>query len=606
MVWCCLVPLLAILMPGMVQAQDQPAVVAEPDLQYRVSMPEPWTQYLHVEAKLEGQALVEAGDTLFVEMATWTPGSYKIRDYAGMVPRVFARTGEGRLLPITKVDKRRWAVDRQGTAMVQLSYRVWCNEHSVRTPYIDTEHASIVPAGVFIYPAAYDGPVSVTVEPYPDWNQLHSGLERHPQDPWTLLAPNRDVWLDAPFEVGTQTVLEFEAAGIPHTIAVTGEHSADPERMKADFAAIVETTTDIFGHNPVDHYTFLIQNTPDTYGGLEHLNSTSMVYERWRYNSESDWQRFLGLASHEYFHLWNVKRVRPQALGPFDYGCENYTRSHWITEGFTQYYDDLILRRAGLMSENRYLQIAGYNIDRAFNRPGDSIQPVSEASFDAWIKHYHYTPNSLNVTVDYYAKGAVLAMYLDAYILAKSKGKRRLDNVLRELYARYRKDPGRGYTEAEFAQILSKVAGEDMGWFLERHVYGTERVELEPVFAGIGAILTDRADPDGVLKLGLSTNSQNRVRYVLDGHPAYEAGIMPDDEIVAVDGWRFEGDWGGFLGRARAGETLEVTVNRRGQLRSIPVALFLVQRTDFAISPDPEAGKLEQALYRQWLSLDGE
>jgi predicted metalloprotease with PDZ domain len=577
-----------------------------PPLRYRFSMPEPWTQYLHVTVDLEGEAVTGSRDTLMVEMASWTPGSYKIRDYAGQVPGLFARTGEGRELEVRKVDKRRWAIALDGAASVRLRYRVWCYEHSVRTPYINTEHASLIPAGVLIYPSMYAGPSSVTVEPYEAWHSMHCGLERHPEDPWTLLAPNRDLLLDAPIEIGTQEELRFEAAGIPHTIAITGEHNADLFELQEDIAAIVEASTAIFGHNPNPHYTFLVQNTPNSYGGLEHLNSTSMVYGRWNYASESGWLRFMGLVSHEYFHLWNVKRVRPAGLGPFDYSCEVYTHGHWITEGFTSYYDDLILRRAGIMAPSRYLRVAAGNINSAFNRPGDSIQPVADASFDAWIKYYASNANSNNTTVSYYTKGAVLAMYLDIYILAASKGKRRLDDVMRILYERHRKDPSRGYTEAEFVELLSKVAGEDMQWFMDRHVHGTERVDLASAFKAIGAKLVDDTDPDGVLKLGLSTNANAEVRYVLDGHPAYEAGIMPGDEILAVDGWRFDGDWQRHLDRASASNMLTVTVNRNGKLREIPVALFLSKRVDYRIVADEEAGNKEQALYRQWLSMEDE
>lgn len=567
-------------------------------------MPEPWTQYLQVQVELEGDALAGRTDTLFVEMASWTPGSYKIRDYAGQVPKLFARSGEGQELEVKKMDKRTWAVVMRGKNSVRLNYRVWCYEHTVRTPYINADHASIIPAGVLIYPSSYQGPSSVHVTPYEAWDQMHCGLQRHPDDAWTLLAPNRDVLLDAPIEVGQQEELQFEAAGIPHTIAITGAHNADRVRMTEDFAAIVEAATEVFGHNPNQHYTFLVQNTPDSYGGLEHLNSTSMIYGRWNYDTESGWLRFLGLVSHEYFHLWNVKRVRPEALGPFDYSCEVYTPSHWITEGFTSYFDDLVLRRSGIMSEARYLDIAASNMNSAYNRPGDSIQTVAEASFDAWIKHYANNANSHNVGISYYTKGAVLAMYLDAYILKASKGKRRLDDVLRSLYEAYREDPSRGYSEAEFSTVLSKVAGEDMGWFMERHVHGTERVDLASALAGIGAKLTDRSDPDGVMRLGISTTSDHSVRYVVDGHPAYEAGIMPDDEILAVNGWRFEGDWKRFLKNAQPGENLVITLSRAGQLRTIEVPLFLSKRHDFQIQADPDADKKAQALYRQWLSVE--
>lgn len=570
-------------------------------LHYTLSFPDPASQYVEVRLDLDGVT----DDTLRLAMASWTPGSYKIRDFAGQVPvlEAAARDGsrEGRPLAVRKADKRTWLVATQGAGSLRVSYRVWCGEHSVRTPYVCPEHASLIPAGVFAYPEDHDPPARVTVRPAGGWTRVTCGLDRAPDDPWTFLAPDRDVLLDAPIEAGNHTLLSFTASGVRHDVALTGEHNADTARMRADLTAMVEACTDLFGGNPNTYYAFLVQNVPDNgYGGLEHLNSTSMLYGRWNYATPPGWRRFLGLASHEYLHLWNVKRVRPEGLGPFAYGHEVYTRFHWVTEGFTSYYDDLVLRRAGLIDEATYLDIAAGNLEGAFNRPGDAVQPVAEASFDAWIKYYQSNANSGNVTVSYYTKGAVLAMYLDLRFLAATKGKRRLDDVLRELYRRYQADPSRGYDEAEFRAIGERVSGLDLGDFFARHVHGTERPDLEAAFAGIGARLLD--DGGEALKLGVRLDG-NVVRSVSDGSPARAAGLMPDDELLAADGWRLDGDIGFHLGRHEAGDTLRLTLNRRGRLLEVDVPLFATRSHRYRIEADPGAGPREAALYRAWLHL---
>ena len=566
---------------------------------YTVSFPEPWTQYTEVTMTLEGVQ----EDTLRLSMAAWTPGSYKIRDYAGQVPIVSAYSAEGGSLPAHKSNKGTWLITTKGNDQIRLNYRVWCGENSVRSPYVDPTMASLIPAGIFMYPLEHDVALRVTVVPNPSWKTLTCALPRAAYDSWTLMAANLDELFDAPIQVGNQTILTFEAAGVDHILAITGEHNGDTALMVKDIAAIAEAATELFGGNPNEEYTFILNNTANNYGGLEHMASTSMIYPRWDYTAGSRYRRFLGLVSHEYIHLWNVKRIRPVALSSFDYSQEVHTRMLWVAEGATQYYDDLLLRRAGIISEGTYLDIAASNLNQAVNRPGDAVQAVSEASHDAWIKYYAGNNNSSNVTVSYYTKGSVLCMLLDLEILAATRGKRRLDDVFQSLYQAYLVNPSAGYTDAEFQKACEKAAGKKLTAFFSDYIYGTVSPDYASYFQAVGAELVDDVPAEGELKLGVSLTTSGDVRRVVSGQPAQAAGLMPGDEILGVDGWRYGGDIRFFLERHTAGDTMVMSISREGILLELPVPLFLSKVHRYRVQAHPDATPQQAALYRQWLAL---
>ena len=510
---------------------------AGPELTYVVRMPAPWTHYLDVELRVDDWK----DKHLDLNMAVWTPGSYLVREYAGNVDGMTAEGTDGKPLPIDKLDKNTWRIEPGKAETIVVRYSVYCFEHSVRTPFVDADHASIIPAGVFVWPADYDLPSTVRIEPYRDWKRVDTALEPVGGNPWVRRAEGRDHLLDCPIEIGNQERIDFTAAGIDHRIVIAGPGNYDSDRLVEDIRAVAEATTAIFGDNPNDDYLFILHNTENGYGGLEHMNSTSLIYRRAGYQDPARYRVFMSLVAHEYFHIWNVKRIRPEGLATLDYEGENYTDALWVMEGFTSYYDDLIVRRAGIMTEDDYLRLAAGNINSVNNRAGDRVQPVADASFDAWIKYYRQNENSGNTTVHYYGKGAVLAMLLDLDILASTKGKKRLDDVMRKLWADYKKKPERGFTDAELQKMLEKLVGHDLDDFFADYVYGTERIDYAAWFDRIGVEVVDDYSGIGPVRIGAAMGSDNVVTRVVRGLPAYEGGLSVQDEILAIDGQRVRG-----------------------------------------------------------------
>jgi len=350
-----------------------------------------------------------------------------------------------------------------------------------------------------------------------------------------------DDLVDSPIEIGNHETFTFDAAGVRHTVAMYGEGNYDMERLKTDMAKIVEAETKVFGENPNKNYLFIIHNLTVGSGGLEHKESTTLQVERWTYG-EDGYLGFLSLVAHEYFHLWNVKRIRPKALGPFDYDTENYTDLLWVMEGFTSYYDELILRRAGFYSEDDYMAKLFGTINYVERTPGNKVQPVTHASFDSWIKAYRHNENSVNTTISYYPKGHVLAAMLDLYIIKKSNATQSLDDFMKMLYADFYLKADVGFTEEEFQATLEKFLKEDMNWFFKDHVYDTKTVDFARFFKGVG-LNVFQAPIKKAAFLGIRTSESGGkliVTTVYAGSAAERDGISVNDELIEINVYRLE------------------------------------------------------------------
>jgi len=567
---------------------------------YVVSMEEPQTHYFHVEMRIEGieEAQVD------IKMATWTPGSYLIREFARNVESFGARSGKGKKLDSRKINKNTWRVKSNKEREFSVRYDVYAFEHTVRTSFLDDTHASIIGASVFMYVEGYDLPVTIRIEPYKKWKEISTGLKPLGSNKWVLSAPNKDILFDSPIEIGNHRILKFEAAGIPHYMALYGEGNYKEDKLREDAAKVIEECTNIFGGNPCEDYTFIIHNTEKNYGGLEHLNSTSLIYRRWGYDPPADYRGFLGLLSHEYFHLWNVKRIRPESLGPFDYENENYTTALWVVEGFTSYYDDLVLRRADLMTVNEYLNIVQSTIATIENAPGNNVQPVAHASFDAWIKFYRRNENSGNCCVSYYSKGAVVAMMLDLEILNNSKGKKRLDDVMKNLYQQYLKNPDKGYTEEEFQKTVEKVAGKSLDRFFDDYVYGTELIDYQYYFDHVGLDVKNENEGINEVLVGVGVGADNKITHVRRNSSAWDAGLNARDEIVAIDGYRFKNNLKDVIDDKKVGEHILVLVDRDGVMREIDVELKASEVVKYKLVVQSDPSELQKDLYKIWLHTD--
>ncbi|MCE9666769.1 PDZ domain-containing protein [Myxococcus stipitatus] len=577
-------------------------------VRYRVSMPRPHTHLVEVEATFPGGPA-----TLDVRMPVWTPGSYLVREFARHVQDVTARAEDGTPLPARRVDKRTWRVDAGGAA-VTLAYRVYANELTVRTSHLDGTHAYLNGASVFLYTEETRGlEHHVTVEEPPGW-RTSCALERRDG---AFVAADYDTLVDSPFEVGPHRPLTFIAAGVPHEVVVWGDTLADPERLCGALQRICEAQARVFGGLPMPRYLFLLYLTDKGRGGLEHQASTALLFPRTAVASGRGWEDLLTLAAHEYFHLWMVKRVKPRALVPFDYSQENYTTLLWAFEGTTGYYDNLFVRRAGLMSAQRYLTRLGETLTALHSTPGRRVQTLLESSLLSWVKHYRPDEHSPNSAISYYIKGEVTSALLDLEIRRATGDARGLDDVLRLLWERH--GDGSGVPEDGVEAAASEVAGKDLAPFFDRALRTTQELDYS-VFAHVGLEACFRprespgdkggtppprgkaadAKPRGWMGLTLKGNAT--VATVLDGSPAQEAGLYAEDEVVALDGWKVDGS--SLLARCEEkwpGEVARVTLFRRDRLLEVPVTLGAKPAEAVWLARVDNPTDAQKAAYQAWL-----
>lgn len=580
-------------------SQLQPA---SPDIEIVVRMPEPWTHYYHVSMTVSHLL----ADSIDLVMPVWTPGSYVVREFGRNVRDFSAAGAIGNRLHWEKISKHTWRVRANKEPNVSVSYRVYAFERSVRTSFLDRSHGFISGAGVFMYvEGKLHSPYRIRIEPYLDWSTVSTSLEAVPGKDHVFQAPDFDILVDSPIEIGNQQVLEFEAQGIRHTIAIYGDGNLSPERLTSDFRRIAETAAEVFGEFPYRHYTFLLQLLDDGFGGLEHLNSCSIQVSRWSFKPEEAYRKTLALVAHELFHAWNVKRLRPFPLGPFDYTRENYTRLLWMAEGFTEYYSYLLLRRSGLMNVEHYLAGLAGRLREYLQTPGRHVDSAAEASFDAWIKHYRRDAHSHNATVSYYSKGELIALVIDLEIRQLTAGACSLDDVLRKLYRKYYKQFQRAFNEIELRLACEETAGRPLTEIFEGYVYGTAEMDFDRYLNHAGLRIGEQWEGlRGKGFLGASARTREGrtvVSSVTAGTAAYEHGLNVNDEILAVDGYRVdEQSLVLRLEENAPGTKVDLTIARDGRLITLPVVLGEQPVPELKVlrieQPTPE----QKRIYQSW------
>lgn len=575
-------------------------------LSYQLSIEAPHTHYVDVEVRFDNlPANIQKRGYVDFKMPVWAPGSYLVREFAKNVEGEAAKDLSGNALKFRKINKNNWRVQLGGTKGVVFSYKVYAFEQSVRTSFVDESHAFISPSGVFMFPDGFVNlPSTLRIKPYKEWKEISCTLEKVNGDKYTLRAPNYDELADAPIEIGNQKIISFTAAGVPHQYAMYGVAQYDEERLVRDTKSIIEAAVEIFGELPCKEYIFIVHNLGGgATGGLEHLNSTVLAVNRNAYQTQSGYLGFLRLAAHEYFHLWNVKRLRPDVLGPFDYDNENYTRQLWMAEGFTSYYDDFIVRRAGLIDENTYLRDVAANINEHENAPGSKVQSVAEASFDAWIKYYRRNENSINSSISYYGSGARVAMLIDLEILNNSKGQKSLDDVMRALYADTYKKANRGFTEAELKKACEVAAGRNLDDIFNDYVFGTKPTNYEKYLAYAGLRLN--VTPDNTPSLGMTAADENNriiVKVTRKDAPAYNEGINVNDEIIAIDGFRMNNvaAMNAYISNRKIGDAVKITLARDGLIREMTVKVGTSGVAQYTIVPISNPTDEQQTIFRKF------
>ncbi len=570
-----------------------------PQIEFTVSMSKPWTHLLEVEMRVRHDAMPEKSDLV---MPVWTPGSYLIREYARHVQDFEAKDANGKPLGWRKSNKNTWQIDTKGLKEYTVRYKVYANELTVRTNELNMEHAFWNNTALLMHPKGFlNAPSTVKVIPYGNW-KVATGLPSIGTN--VFYAENFDILYDSPFEVSDFKRIDFEVRGVPHTWVVTGEGNYDLERIARDSAKIVEEAAKIFGELPYKNYLFILNLRGR--GGLEHLNSTALQWDRFGFKPESRYIDFLSLVAHEHFHAWNVKRIRPDALGPFDYSNENYTKLLWVAEGATSYYENVILLRAGFITSQDFLSKMASAIQNLQERPGRFQMSLEEASFDAWIKYYRQDENSINNQISYYDKGEIVSFLLDLQIRHLSEGKKSLDDVFRYLYNEfYKKD--KNYTPEDFQGVCEMMAGASLNEFFDKYVRGRDEINYNGILNQFGLELQE---PSGerVAFLGANLSQQGErlnVTSVPANTPAYDYGLSVFDQIVAIDGFRATQQFlQSYLEEKKPGDKLKLTVFRFDRLMEIEVQLGSRPKTGMKIVPISNPNQRQKNLYKGFMGSD--
>ena len=575
--------------------------------------------------------LAAGGPELELMMAVWTPGSYLVREFARHVEGFEAMTLEGAPLPLRKVSKNRWRVmappappaEDESLAegeeapepalavlpeRIAIRYRVYARELTVRTNFVDADLAVLNGAALFVVPAeGLARPFDLRVELPNGWPHVATALPAHPdaaEGDARYLAADYDELVDSPFVAGAEARIDtFEVGGVEHVLATFEGHGVfDQERALEDLTRLVALQQRFWRVVPYERYVFLNVLSGGG-GGLEHEASTLFLGNRWSSEDEDAYRRWLGLVSHEFFHTWNVKRLRPEPLGPFDYEHENYVRDLWIAEGVTSYYDDLLLRRAGLMNREGYLGVLSKSIQRSEGASGRLVQSLSMASFDAWIKYYRPDENTVNTAVSYYVKGMLVAFLLDARIRGATDGDQSLDDVMRLAYERFAVEP-EGFAPEAFRALASEVAGVDLGAFFAENVDGASALDFTTAFRTLGLRFAPEEPPPGAY-LGARLGDHGQVMEVRRDTPAYAAGLNVGDELLALGDERLPEDVAGRLARMEPDTETTLLVARRGRLRRLPCTLG-ARPVEPRVEVDPEAGPAQDRARAAWLGPESD
>ena len=484
-------------------------------------------------------------DKLELIFPSWSPGSYLIRDYAKSVVKAEAKDEKGNSLPCRKTAKNIWQIEGIKSKFCCFSYQVHCHDIGTSSSFVDHSHASLHGPSLFVYPSGGEEfPCQLSLKFPAFWEKVSTGLEPVSGADRVFKANSYHELLDSPIEIGNHQILSFDVQGIPHHIALYGKGNVEPEKFKKDIQAIVEKAILVFDHVPYKHYTFIIQLLPQRGGGLEHRNSTLIQVNRWKFSPEEEYRKTLSLVAHEFFHLWNVKRLAPKTLIHFDYTKENYTDLLWAAEGITSYYQDLILLRAGLSTPAQYFESAAQVYKEYLQTPGRGVQSVCESSFDSWIKFYQLrlAESFRNLTISYYIKGALIGLALDLLLRHSTENKVTLDHVLRELYHKTYLRSFTGYTLEDFKYVCQELSGKSFDEFFAQHIEGSKEFNLDEYLKLAGLNLVSKRDKEtGVGYLGIELKKEEKRAIAASvpwNTPAFHAGISPEDEIVAWDGFR--------------------------------------------------------------------
>ncbi len=587
---------------------------------FTVAMPRPETHLYEITMEIDPRG---AG-ALDLVLPVWTPGSYLVREFSRHIRDFSAkekREGSqgGRPIEAVKVEKNRWRLSlpskkSPSSSPMFVSYRVYAHELSVRTSHLDASHGYGNGANLFFYvEGRKDEPVEVAFRVPKGWKTSMSLPSRGD----VFRAADYDELVDSPFECGTHRTFGFSVQGLPHTLAIWGSGNEEPSRIVGDLKKIVREASSLFGGLPYERYLFLVHLAPGARGGLEHRASQSVALDPHAFRPEKSYRDALLLFAHELFHAWNVKRIRPEVFGPFDYGREVHTKDLWALEGITSYYETLLLVRASLLTEAQAFEQWTTHWKGHLETPGRKVQSAEMASFDTWIRFYRPDENSPNVSESYYRRGALLGLALDLTLRRATKGRRGLDDVLGRLFRAYAAK-GKGYPAGAVEEASARVAGSRplIRGFFDRYVRGTETPDLARLLRAAGLRLreapeaeegvTDVRAPRVRATFGWRTKAESGrivVAEVFADGPAERAGVNAGDLLVAVDGLRATEDLVARLETERKPEShVDVAVFRRDVLGMHRVRLGKRRASVWKIDDLAGASADARRLKKRWLA----
>ena len=552
-------------------------------INYSVSFSKVKSHYVNVDIEFD------ATNKAYVDfkVPVWTPGSYKVREFSNAFENISANN-----LEIKRLNKNTWRIFTDGQSQVSLSYDVYCFTVSVRQSYADEYYAFLHGVSVFGYLEGYENEqILLTIYPNNNWANVEVSLPKIKSSKHSYRCSNYDLLGDSPIAIGNFDTIDYTSGDVTHKIVMIGEGNYDLNKVMEDFKKISDTQIEMMGSHPSSQYVHFIYNVSQGGGGLEHANSQTSMMPRWNYSNPNKYRSFLGLIAHEYFHLWNIKRIRPKELGPFDYDKEVYSEMLWIAEGITSYYDDITLLRMGAYSKEEYLKIITSQMSRLENSPGKTVMSLAQSSLLAWVKAYLPNEESSNKTISYYNKGMIVAVLLDLEI--RSTSNYSLDDVMRKLYANFYLEKNRGFTYDEFVDVCSSIAGKDMSIFLNEIVYSLNPINYD-IFMKFGLDLAIDKSYSTKSWSGISTElNGNRiiVTNIISNSPGVESGLSVNDEIIALDDWRLKVKFEDYLSYYSIGERIKLVYSRDGKMQTTHLRLLSNPTINFNLSVAEETNK---------------
>lgn len=577
---------------------------AQKQIDYRIGWEKPNSHYLHISMQFDKPS----GNSVDVRIPDWRPGRYMVQHFAKNVLHVTAKNEAGDALSVRKIDKVTWRVQTDDASKITVRYQYYAHQLDAGASYLDDAEAYFNPITCFMYiPGKEMLPVTLKIDKPEEW-RVATAMPFDASDGLFKIGNYHD-FADSPFLVSPSfELLTFEYKDATYELAFQGVANYDAEKVVADVKKIVVDQVDMMQNVPFERYLFMYHLLPYRFGhGVEHKNSTSIVTGPADFDNDRFYRGFLGVTSHEFFHAWNVERIRPQGIFHPDYSTENFTTLLWVSEGITSYYGGLSMMRAGLTKKNSYLSGWARRIRSYKYTPGYEVHPVSDISWETWSKSFGAPPNT---SYSFYSMGNMLGLLLDLEIRHLTENKTSLDDVFRYLNREYAMK-NRGMPDGDFLKAINKVSGHNFDDFFAKYVDGTERIDWQKYlyYAGL-QLIEEKSEDSPEVYLGISTrgdDKQTTISNVTPDSPAFAAGLDRDDILIAIDGWRAHSEnLDHLLEKYQPGEVVKVTVLRREQLRDFPVTLATAKNDEFKIEEVEEPAELQAAILKDWLDLEEE